>query len=69
MDSNRKQPGKPAEEPIGPKAEKTLGHHVRDLVSLTKMCRGYSVTVRGELPDDIIERICRLHSAALRAGM
>ena len=69
MDSNRKKSGKPVEEPIGPKAEKTPGHHVRDSVSLTKMCRGYSVTVRGELPDDIIERISELHSAALRAGM
>ena len=51
----------------GPDKKKTPGPDGRTPVTLTKMCRGYSVKVRGELPADIVERISGLHSAALRA--
>ena len=61
--------GQPVVEPIDPKAEKTPGHDAKGTSTPTKMCRGYSVKVRGELPDDIVERISELHSAALRAGV
>ena len=47
--------------------KKTPVQDGRTPVTLSKMCRGYSMKVRGELPDDIVERISRLHSAALRA--
>ena len=47
--------------------KKTPDHDGRGPVTLTKMCRGYSMKVRGELPADIVERISGLHSAALRA--
>ena len=47
--------------------EKPPGHNDSPPVMLSKMCRGYSMKVRGELPDDIVERISGLHSAALRA--
>ena len=47
--------------------KKTPDHDGRGPVTLTKMCRGYSMKVRGELPDDIVERISGLHSVALRA--
>ena len=40
----------------------------RGPVTLSKMCLGYSMKVRGEIPDDIVERISGLHSAALRAA-
>ena len=47
--------------------ERTPGLDGKDPVMLSKMCRGYSMNVRGELPADIVERISGLHSAALRA--
>ena len=47
--------------------EKSPDHNDRGPVTLTKMCRGYSMKVRGEVPTDIVERISGLHSAALRA--
>ena len=47
--------------------ERTPGLDGLGPVGLTKMCRGYSMKVRGEIPDDIVERISGLHSAALRA--
>ena len=68
MKSTRKKSGQPVGEPIGLKAEETASDHVRGTSTPTKMCRGYSVKVRGELPDDIVERISELHSVALRAG-
>ena len=52
---------------LGPDKKKTPDHDGRGPVTLTKMCRGYSMKVRGELPADIVERISGLHSAALRA--
>ena len=67
MDIARKKSGHPAREP-GPTAEE-IANHDRGPVTLTKMCRGYSLRVRGELPDDIVERISELHSVALRAGL
>ena len=48
--------------------EKPPGHNDSPPVTLRSMCRGYSMKVRGELPDDIVERISGLHSAALRAS-
>ena len=47
--------------------EKPPGHNDSPPVMLSKMCRGYSMKVRGEIPNDIVERISGLHSAALRA--
>jgi hypothetical protein len=64
----RKKSGQSAKEPSGTGMERTTGLDDRDPVVLTKMCRGYSMKVRGELPDDIVERISGLHSAALRAA-
>ena len=32
----------------------------------TRMYRGYTIGVRGEIPGDIVERVSRLHGAALR---
>ena len=48
--------------------EKPPGHNDSPPVMLSKMCRGYSMKVRGEVPADIVERISGLHSAALRAA-
>jgi len=50
----------------GPDKKKTSNHDARGPVMLSKMCRGYSMKVRGEVPTDIVERISGLHSAALR---
>ena len=47
--------------------DKPRDHNDSPPVTLSKMCRGYSMGVRGEIPDDIVERISGLHSAALRA--
>ena len=63
----RKKSGQSAKEPNGTGPEKTPGLDCKGPVTLSKMCRGYSMKVRGELPADIVERISRLHSAALRA--
>ena len=63
----RKKSGQSAKEPSGTGPEKPRGFDGRGPVRLTKMCRGYSMKVRGEIPDDIVERISGLHSAALRA--
>ncbi len=67
MDVTTKKSGQPVVDPIG--REKTPSHHAKGPVTLNKMCRGYSVKVRGEFPDDIVERISGLHAAALRAGV
>ena len=64
----RKKSRQSAKEPSGTGPEKPSGFDGRGPVRLTKMCRGYSMKVRGELPDDIVERISGLHSAALRAS-
>ena len=48
--------------------DKPRDHNDSPPVTLSKMCRGYSMGVRGEIPDDIVERISGLHSAALRAA-
>ena len=32
----------------------------------TRMYRGYTISVRGEIPGDIVERVSKLHGAALR---
>ena len=32
----------------------------------TRMYRGYTIGVRGEIPWDIVERVSKLHGAALR---
>jgi len=32
----------------------------------TRMYRGYTISVRGEIPRDIVERVSKLHGAALR---
>ena len=34
--------------------------------STTRMYRGYTIGVRGEIPGDIVERVSKLHGAALR---
>ena len=62
----RTKKGHGAKGTAGPE-KKTPDHDGRGPVTLIKMCRGYSMKVRGELPDDIVERISGLHSAALRA--
>ena len=67
MEGVRKN-GQSAKEPSGTGPEKTPGFDGRVPAMLTKMCRGYSMKVRGEVPDDIVERISGLHSAALRAA-
>ena len=63
----REKSGESAKEPSRTGPEKPPGFDGRWPVRLTKMCRGYSMKVRGEIPDDIVERISGLHSAALRA--
>ena len=62
----RTKKGHGAKGTAGPE-KKTPDQDGRGPVTLSKMCRGYSMRVRGEIPDDIIERISGLHSAALRA--
>ena len=67
MEAVRKKSGQSAKEPSGTGPETTPSPDGRGPVTLSKMCRGYSMKVRGELPADIVERISGLHSAALRA--
>ena len=67
MEGVRKKSGQSAKEPSGIGMERTPGLDGKDPLTLSKMCRGYSMKVRGEVPDDIVERISGLHSAALRA--
>ena len=38
----------------------------RELETSTKYFRGYTIIVRGQIPEDIVERISKAHSAALR---
>ena len=63
----RTKKGHGAKGTAGPEKKKIPDHDGRGPVTLSKMCRGYSMKVRGEIPDDIVERISGLHSAALRA--
>ena len=63
----RTKKGHGAKGTAGPE-KKTPDQDGRGPVTLSKMCRGYSMKVRGEIPDDIVERISGLHSAALRAA-
>ena len=63
----RTKKGHGAKGPVGPDKKKTPDHDGKGPVMLSKMCRGYSMKVRGEIPNDIVERISGLHSAALRA--
>ena len=67
MEGVRKKSGQSAKEPSGTGLERTPDRNERGPMTLTKMCRGYSMKVRGELPADIVERISGLHSSALRA--
>ena len=67
MEGVRKKSGQSAKEPSRTGPERTPGLDGRGPIGLTKMCRGYSMKVRGEVPADIVERISGLHSAALRA--
>ena len=67
MEGVRKKSGQSAKEPSGTGPERTPGLDGRGPVNLTRMCRGYSMKVRGEVPTDIVERVSGLHSAALRA--
>ena len=62
----RTKKGHGAKGTAGPE-KKTPDQDGRGPVTLSKMCRGYSMKVRGEVPADIVERISGLHSAALRA--
>ena len=64
----REKSGQSPKEPSRTGMERTPGLDGKGPVTLTKMCRGYSMKVRGEIPDDIVERISGLHSAALRAA-
>ena len=68
MEGVRKKSGQSAKEPSGTGMERTPGLDGRGPQGLTKMCRGYSMKVRGEVPADIVERISGLHSASLRAA-
>ena len=63
----RKKSGQSAKEPSRTGMERTPGLDGKNPVTPTRMCRGYSMKVRGEVPTDIVERISGLHSAALRA--
>ena len=63
----RTKKGHGAKGTVGPDKKKIPDHDGRGPVTLTKMCRGYSMKVRGEIPANIVERISGLHSAALRA--
>ena len=67
MEGVRKKSGQLPKEPSGTGSERTPGLDGKGPVTLSKMCRGYSMMVRGEIPDDIVERIYGLHSEALRA--
>lgn len=68
VDVARKKSGQPARGPLVSTVEE-IPNYYRGPVTLTKMYRGYSMKVRGELPDDIVERISELHSVALRADV
>ena len=63
----RTKKGHGAKGTAGPE-KKTPDQDGRGPVTLSKMCRGYSMKVLGEIPADIVERISGLHSAALRAA-
>ena len=64
----RTKKGHGAKDKVGPDKKKTPVQDGRGPMTLSSMCRGYSMKVRGEIPDDIVERISGLHSAALRAA-
>ena len=40
----------------------------KGVVTSVPMYRGYSIKVRGEIPGDLVEKISRIHAAALRKG-
>ena len=40
----------------------------KGVIASAPMFRGYSIKVRGEIPGDIIEKISRIHAAAVRQG-
>jgi hypothetical protein len=63
----RTKKGHAAKGTAGPE-KKTPDQDGRGRGTLNKMCRGYSMKVRGEVPADIVERISGLHSTALRAA-
>ena len=62
----RTKKGHRSKSATGPDKKKTPDGGDNRPETLAKMYRGYSMTVRGEVPDDIVELISGLHSAALR---
>ena len=40
----------------------------KGVIASAPMFKGYSIKVRGEIPGDIVEKISRIHAAALRQG-
>ena len=45
--------------------KEALDHNGRAPDTVTRMYRGYTIGVRGEIPGDIVERVSKLHGAAL----
>ena len=46
--------------------KEALDHDGQAADTTTRMYRGYTIGVRSEIPGDIVERVSRLHGAALR---
>ena len=46
--------------------EESTDHVDRELETSIKYFRGYAIGIRGQVPEDIGERISKLHSEALR---
>lgn len=47
--------------------EESTVHVDRELETSIKYFRGYAIGVRGQIPEDIGDRISKLHSAAIRS--
>ena len=63
----QKASAKKEKDPKDPEKVKTRSPK-KGVKASAPMFKGYSIKVRGEIPEDIIEKISRLHAAAVRQG-
>ena len=63
----QKASDKKEKDPKDPEKVKTVSPK-KGVIASAPMFKGYSIKVRGEIPEDIIEKISRIHAAAVRQG-
>ena len=63
----QKASAKKEKDPKDPEKVKTVSPK-KGVIASAPMFKGYSIKVRGEIPGDLVEKISRIHAAAVRQG-